>query len=328
MYRTAIVGLGRIAWLLEYDKLRVKPCTHIGGILKNKKLHLIAACDLEHQRLAAFGQKYKIDQLYTDFQQMLDSEKVDVLVVATWTDSHKDIVTAAARKKVRVIVCEKPMALHSRDCLTMVQACKKNNCHLIINHERRYDPLYRSLKKMLENKVIGKVRTVYANVLTSLYSNKKGFQIHRNSLLHDGTHLIDISLFLFGELSSVSGFTLKSRQDTVYGTLIFKKDIVLFLEAGGDRNYFNFELDIQGTAGRIRVGNGYQDLWLRRKSSRYSGFYELYPQKWPKIKRDNQFVKEYQEIIELLEGKKKRSLSSGEDGLKVLQIIEKMIRIK
>ncbi len=326
MYKVGIVGTGRIGFLLEYDPLRIKPCTHIGGIIKNKKLKITTACDINKNRLNLFGKKFNVKNLYTNYKQMLKQEKIDILVVSTWTNSHKEITIEAAKKGIKLIVCEKPMAFTTKECKAMVAACKKYNTILVINHERRYDPMYRKVKKMLDQKIIGDVRTVIANVLTSISFKKKSFIIDKSSLLHDGTHLIDISLFLFGKPKRIRGFIPSYRKDTAYGIIEFRNGIILFLEAGGDRKYFNFELDIQGTEGRIIVGNEYLELWKRKKSPRYTGFFELEQQKFPKFPDKNQFIEEYKEVTALLDGKIKIPTSSGDDGMKTIELIEKLTK--
>jgi len=326
MFHIGIIGTGRIGFLLENDPLRIKPCTHAGGIIKNKKLTLTCACDINKKRLSAFQKKYNVSRLYTDYIKMLNNEKLDAVVISTWTDAHKDITLQAAQAGIKVIICEKPMAFNSKDCLTMIHTCKKYHAKLIINHERRYDPLYKKTKELVHKKKIGDVRTVIANVLTSASFKKKSFQIDKSSLLHDGTHLIDIAFYLFGEPRTIKGFIPSYQKDTVYGTIEFKNRVILFLEAGGNRKYFNFELDIQGTKGRIKIGNEYKEIWLCKKSQRYSHFFELAPVKFPKIPDKNHFIEEYKEVTGLLEGKITNPASSGEDGLKVIETIERLTK--
>lgn len=324
MYKVGIIGTGRIAFLLENDKLRMKPCTHAGAIIKNNRLKIVAACDRNKERLSLFQKKYKVPHIYTNYKTLLRKEPLDILVIATWTDSHAKIVQEASQSGIPLIICEKPLTSNVIDGEKMIRVCKKNNTLLLVNHERRYDPLYQSVQKMIKNNTLGQIQTVNANVLTERNFNKKSFLKDRSTLLHDATHLIDIALFLFGDINNIKGFIPPYRKDSAYALFEFKNGIILFLEASGDRDYFNFELDIQGTKGRIRVGNEYKELWIKKRSKQYEGFKELERVPFPPILQKNPFIELYKEVIQLLEKKIISPRSSGGDGLWVLRMMDKI----
>ncbi|MDD5066554.1 MAG: Gfo/Idh/MocA family oxidoreductase [bacterium] len=326
MFKAGIIGTGRIAFLLELDKLREKPCTHMGALSRDRGFTVTCACDLDTGRLRAFQKQYSTPRLYTHYREMLKKEELDMVIIATWTDTHAPITIAAARQKVRLIVCEKPMAFTYRDSLRMLDACRKNGSILMINHERRFDPLFLTVKKMIMNGKLGKIRTVTANVLTQLSSAKASFRIDKSSLLHDATHLIDMALFLFGPYKNVKGLVPSGRKDTAYGHIEFRNGVHLFLEAGGDRDYFNFELDIQAVKGRIRVGNECREYFIGKRSGRYEGFHELERVKFPAYPDENCFQRLYREAIGLLRGRVRVPSSSGLDASQGIRIIEKMVR--
>ena len=55
----AIIGAGRIGMLLEKDPKRVKPATHFGMWLNNRKANLVAICDRDKKKLK-FAKKQNI----------------------------------------------------------------------------------------------------------------------------------------------------------------------------------------------------------------------------------------------------------------------------
>lgn len=319
-YKVCIVGLGRIACLLEDDRKREKPCTHIGAYNLFKNFKVVAGCDINLKRCEYFKKRWKVQKLYTDYRKMIEIEKPDILSVCTWTDSHPEITIFASEYGVKLIICEKPIATDLKQAQRMIEVCRKNNTHLLINHGRRWDGKYIKTKQMISDNVIGEIRTVICNVLTNVPSGKRSFEIDRSSLLHDGTHLCDILRFLFGEPKWVVGFISQEVKEQSFGIYNFGKTTV-FLEAGGLRNYFNFEVDIQGTSGRIIVGNETLKFYKSVPSKRYSEFYELEEFKFPKYNKINFFIREMKEVRELLSGKKKEITSSGWDGYKALEMI-------
>jgi hypothetical protein len=71
----------------------------------------------------------------------------------------------------------------------------------------------------------------------------------------------------------------------------------------------------------IAIGNGYNRLYISKRSSLYTGFRDLTEVAFPKIPKGNCFTNLYHEVKELLNGSIVSSLSSGTDGYKALEII-------
>jgi len=325
----AIIGCGRIGFLLESDPLRYKPCTHYGGT-KAAKLAITHACDINQDRLHHFSKISGIPQshCYTDYQTLLQKEKPDCVIIASWTQTHAPIGIAAAQNGAKVIVCEKPIASDLRQAKALIDACNKHNTTLIINHERRYDYRYNFVKKLIAINEIGSISSVHGFVFTPSKAHQPGSG--GGPLLHDGTHLVDIVQYLFGNITQVQGFTTRYTKDSLYedyaiAHCITTSGIHVTLEAGGHRDYFMFELQIVGTKGKIVIGNGYLHLYKPVKSKLYTGFKDLIPKSiMPKGKPDY-FVKLYKEAKKCLHTPS-HVTSSGYDGYKALEVIQAIYR--
>jgi predicted dehydrogenase len=323
--KTALIGCGRIGFLLENDPLRYKPCTHFGGA-KSTGIKINYACDIDSERLHKFSEAAKIPEnyLYEDYQKLIYDQKPQLVIIATWTNSHAEIGIYAAKNGVKTIICEKPIASDLRQAAALLSECRKKNTTLIINHERRYDARYRAVKIILDNGKIGEIKNVYALVLTSGKSSKANPGNGGGLLLHDGTHMIDIIRYLFGEIRCVRGKLQRKPnyfEDRATAWLESETGIDIFLEAGGSNKYFSFELQIFGTEGKITIGNGYQHLFLSENSKYYSGFRDLSEIQFPKIIGMNYFKKEYLEAKNSLKNKNTTISSSGNDGYKALEAI-------
>lgn len=322
-FKVAIIGLGRIGVTLEDDPLRIKPATHMGAYHSVSSVKVVAGCDIKEERRQYFQKRWNIPSVYSDYKQLLKNEKIDILSVATWTDSHYDIVVDAAKNPdVKVILCEKPIALNSQKAKKMIHICKKNKKLLVINHERRFEPRYRKVKEIIESEKIGKLRTIVGHVLTNVPLKQKSFSVDKTSLMHDGTHLIDMIHYLAGAPTAVSGHISKKQKEIITAVLFLKNDVTAFIEAGGLREYFDFELDIQGTKGRILIGNTFEKLFLKRKSKHYSNFYDLEEVTFPHYSKHPYFTEEIREIVRVLKGDQTKIASTGEDGLLALHVIE------
>jgi predicted dehydrogenase len=323
----ALIGCGRIAFLLEYDPLRYKPCTHFGGA-RSAGLSIKSACDINSGRLKSFGLAAGIPgkNLFTDYNALIAETGPELVIIATWTESHARIGIAAARGGARVIICEKPIAPGLKEARTLINVCKKNNTRLIINHERRYDPRYRTVKSLIEKGAIGDLKSIHASVLTSGFMGKSDPSAGGGPLLHDGTHLIDIIRFLAGDIARVSGeFQRYGRrsgfEDRAAAWMKSKSGIDIFIEAGGGMNYFSFELEITGTEGKIIIGNGYERLYRSVKSTHYANFRDLKESHFPKNNGMNCFKKLYVEAKSLIKSKSAGPASSGMDGYRAVEAI-------
>jgi predicted dehydrogenase len=326
--KTALIGCGRIGYLLEQDPLRNKPCTHYGG-LKSAGLKVDYACDINVERLLNFSGIAKIpkENLYSEYNDLLQKMKPELVIIATWTDSHAEIGINAARNGAKTIICEKPVSYNIETAKLLINECKKNNTSLIINHERRYDARYQKVKELIDNNKIGEVKSVIAQVLNpGIVSKKPDLKSGGGILLHDGTHMMDIIRYLFGDIKLVKGKIENSTgyfENRALTWMTTESGIEIFLEAGGSRDYFVFELQISGTGGKIIIGNGYQYLYTKKKSKYYTGFNDLVEIPFPKInnKAGNYFTNEYKEAKNSLSDAEINITSSGYDGYKALEAV-------
>ncbi len=326
-YNIALIGCGRIGFLLENDSLRRKPCTHFGGI-QGAGLSVTHACDIDSERLDAFIKKTEIknNHAYTDYMDLFSNNHIDCAIIATPTPIHYQIAKKALQSGVKTIVLEKPASSSLVEAMDLIRLEKKYNSRIIVNHERRYDARYNSARNIILNGRIGKVTSVTGIMGTGPYRGKSFLSEGGGPLLHDGTHLIDIILFFFGNCSELTGsFTRENRskgfEDTAHSWLVLNNGVNVFIESGGCKKYFSFEIDITGTEGRIQIGNGFNRLFLTKKSGLYEGFRDLEEVPFPLEEDSNCFINLYEEVKSLLEGKRIEQKSSLNDAYHSMEII-------
>ncbi len=329
MSRTEIslIGCGRIGFLLENDRLRNKPCTHFGGA-STARLKITSACDLNEARLHEFGITAGLtrDSLFSNYRELFAARRPKMVIISTWTDTHAEIALEAVKSGARILILEKPAA-HSLALADRIRTeSEKHGCRVIVNHERRFDGRYRKVLEMVSSGLIGEIKTVNARMLTGPYRGSSEITEGGGPLLHDGTHLVDIIRFFFGEIIEVRGeFTRLSRssgfEDSASAWLKSKSGINIFLEAGGGRKYFQFELEIWGSEGKIIIGNGCNRLFIKKKSALYTGFNDLVEVKFPAYKNINCFSGLYRSAANILKGIDEPEISSIDDGYKALEIV-------
>ena len=262
---------------------------------------------------------------------MLEKENLDILCIATWTPLHASMTLEAAKAGIKGIFCEKPIATNLKQAQKMVRACQKNNIPLIINHERRWDAYYQQARKLIRSGKIGEIKTLIGNALSWKPGRLPVSEHGGGPLFHDGTHLTDLLLFFGGPVAWVSGHETrpggeKYIEETASAMLGFKNGAIGFIEGGGARKYFNFELDIQGTEGRLLIGNSGRELYVTKKSQRFTGFNELEKTPFPEPKKyESPFIGGAREMLRTIRTGK-TGFSTGTDGLRSLEIISAVYR--
>ena len=161
-YRAAFIGTGRphgtegaTGFGLAYR--------HADGFLKTGRCTVSACADLDENAAALFAAKYDLPKSYTDYHEMLVSEKPDIVSVCTWPHQHASIVIDAARAGVKAIHCEKPMATTWAETQEMVRVCDENEVKLSFNHQRRMLGPFQSAKKLLDEGAIGTLVQIHGN---------------------------------------------------------------------------------------------------------------------------------------------------------------------
>ncbi len=332
IYRAAIIGCGRIASLLEDDPLRGKPASHAGALSAHSRTRIVAGCDIDPDRLKTFGLRWGVKKLYTDYNEMFEKERLDIVSVALWTHLHSDAVISAARSgKVKGIYCEKPIAVNLPQAKRMLKACEENRVAMVVGHERRWDRRYQVIRQMLSDGELGELRSITGYVLSSEWPKISRRKYGGGPMFHDGTHMVDLFRYFGGEVTSVTAQEERmhgenSVESSVTATLNFANGATGQITGGGRRDYFHFELDAQTDKSRVIIGNHGEQLFTTGQSERYTGFHELGQVPFPETGiAINPFVGGVADLIREMETGKKSS-SSGEDGYKALEIITAMYR--
>jgi predicted dehydrogenase len=268
----ALVGLGRIASLLEEDRLREKPCTHAGAAAANPDCLLAAGTDIDGERRRLFAERWGVP-VYEDAAAMIEAQAPKVLVIATHPDSHAAYCALAAARGVPVVICEKPLADSLRGARRIAALHRRGKLKVLVNHERRYAGDYRRARKILADGWLGPLLAVRG--LLCMGRNRRLLDV----LWHDGTHLADAAMFLSGgrlRHQRLWGAPLDRREGTAYlGGRLEPFGAPFLMELGAGRDHLAFELEFSCERGRLRIGNGLFEIWESVPSPYAEGFRSL-----------------------------------------------------
>lgn len=197
-YKAGIIGLGFIGGAdpVSGDALGQKISsldgTHFVSLSENPRVEVVAGSTRDAGRRERFAERSGA-RTYADWREMLDTEALDIVSVATYSPVHAEITVECAERGIRAIYCEKPIATRLPDAERMLAACEKSGSLLAINHNRRFDSNYRRLRDLISNGGFGEIISV-------------NLQWAGGRLGNVGTHNFDAAAMLTSSrIESVSG---------------------------------------------------------------------------------------------------------------------------
>jgi len=332
-YTAAIIGTGRIGFSLGFDKKREQPASHTMALMQNESIKLIAAADTNEENLKNWHKYVKNGRIFSSSQELYNSIHPDIITVAVNEDAHMEECLKAIQTKPKLVILEKPVALNSLEAQKIAECAKEYDVPVMVNHERRFAADYCTANEYI--KKIGTLQSIRGELFSGLRIYGQEYEKDGSySLIHDGTHLVDIIQFLLEESLEnpiVTGI-FKDENNVIrnftanYST---SKCSNIQIQMSGRSRFFSFGIDILGTEGRICVGNGYSKFYQRKESKLYTGFFSLTKDKSIKLpKKTGYFSGMVQNAVDFLDGKSelKSPLSVAIEDLKVLEDIKEQLK--
>ena len=123
-YRAAVIGCSRMGAFIDNEVTNYRginrPYSHAAGFYAEERTDLVACADLRPSVMEEFGRRYDVpkQRQYTDYQEMIHHENLDIVGVATQPEQRADVVIFAAEHGVKAIYAEKAMAasMDEADC--------------------------------------------------------------------------------------------------------------------------------------------------------------------------------------------------------------------
>ena len=192
-FRVGIIGCGRMASTIE-DEVQglqrgglILPYCHAGGYIEVEETEMVAACDIAKDKLNAFTERWNVPRGYSDFRQLIDEEKPDILSITTRPEQHAKAMIYGAENGVKGMYAEKPLCCSLAEADAIKEAFQRNNVFLEFGPMRRNWAVYRQARQIADRGQLGAVKSAL------------GFS--GNSI---GGHFLDTLLYLLDDTEPVS----------------------------------------------------------------------------------------------------------------------------
>ena len=147
--KVGVIGAGR--WAAR---------AHLPGFTRSPLSEVVAICDLNGELAEQRAEEFGIDGVYTDFQEMLEREELDVVDVCTRggpddPDNHEKLVFAALEAG-KHILCEKPVAHDYRNTWRAHRIAQSKGLKTKVGFTFRYAPAMMYMRELIEEGFIGR----------------------------------------------------------------------------------------------------------------------------------------------------------------------------
>ncbi|MGQ9525248.1 MAG: Gfo/Idh/MocA family protein [Armatimonadota bacterium] len=220
-FRVGFIGCGR-PWRTEGSTGFGMAYAHAGGYKKLTDCELVACADISETNAKAFAEANGVPAVYTDYNEMLAKERLDIVSICTWPHLHAQMVIDAARAGVKAIHCEKPMAPTYGESHRMARFCEERGVQLSFNHQRRFLEPFQRARQMLKEGVIGELKRIEGACA---------------DIFDWGTHWLDMFFFYNNEtpVEWVIGQIDSRKEHKVFGVPLENQAICDFKFANGVR---------------------------------------------------------------------------------------------
>jgi predicted dehydrogenase len=225
--KSAVIGTGEIS------------AEHLGFLAKSKAADLVGVCDLSRAAAGYAAKTFGALKAYTDYKQMLDEAKPEVVHVLTPPQSHVALATDCLDAGAHVI-CEKPITLRHDQFTSLWNHANDRGKRLVEDHNYRFNRPVLHIEKLLADGVLGDVSEV--DVRMALKIRGGGRFADRNmpnpahklpaGVIHDFiTHLSYLVLRFFPDPGKVSAAWTNHGNDD-----LFKYDDLDAILIAGDKH--------------------------------------------------------------------------------------------
>jgi Predicted dehydrogenases and related proteins len=203
---------------------------------------------------------------YADWHEMLLDIEIDAIYIATPVYLHAEQTIAAADAGKHVL-CEKPMAMDTKECEQMIAACNANGVKLGVAYYRRFYPVLERVREVLASGEIG--QPVIAQINAFEYvdlaaDDPRGWFLQKEKsgggpMMDFGCHRLEVLTDLFGDATRVESLTAnvvfrdRDVEDTAVALLQFPSGVCASVTVTHGSHGPQDTLDVFATKGSIRV---------------------------------------------------------------------------
>ena len=209
----ALIGCGRIS------------PNHLEAAVNNN-LEIVGICDIVPENMNILLEKLDMKganiKQYTDYKEMLETEKPELVAIATESGEHAKIALECLDRGANLII-EKPIALSLEDADKIIEKSKEKGLVVCANHQNRFNKSIQKIRKAVEDGDFGKMMYGTAHIRWNRGKDYYTQAPWRGTWAQDGgalmnqcIHNIDLLRWMMGdEVTEVCAYTDNLNHDFI-----------------------------------------------------------------------------------------------------------------
>lgn len=164
---------------------------------------IVAVASRSEERAKSFAERHNSKKYYTDYLDLVKDSSVDAIYVATTHNFHKEHALLCIEHGKNVL-CEKPLATNTEESSILIEAARKKKVFLMEAMWTRFLPLWVSVKKWLQEGLLGDIIMINADF--GFFTRHGDYGRHLNpelaggALLDVGIYPVSLACWIFGDL--------------------------------------------------------------------------------------------------------------------------------
>lgn len=308
-FRAVVIGCGWIGAGTARDPVTVGVQSHAEAYARHPHTALAGVTDADLARATSAASQFGPCDASDNPAAMLESLRPEIVSVCTPDESHAAMLRLAlAQPATRAVLMEKPLAMDAAEARDLVDDARRRGVLLAVNYSRRFCPAFRRLRNELQNGVFGRVQQIHG------YYGK--------GIIHNGTHWIDLLRYLTGGIEQASVLSaVKPDRRTPSAQFLCAGGVPATLQALDHTAFTLFEMDIIGTAGRVRILDGGHRIQRFRtvESPLYTGYVNLDGGQSENGCLKDAMLHAVDDLISCLTGESAQPACTGEDAVACLK---------
>jgi predicted dehydrogenase len=218
-------------------------------------------------------EKFPSVKVVKTIEEVLRDPSIELVIITSPNTTHFSYAKAALEAGKHVVV-EKPFTNTSAEALELIQLSKKTGKLCSVFHNRRYVADFLTMKKILEDGLLGEPREFFAHYDRyrpdpRTYGLWREHELPGSGVFYDlGPHLIDQALVLFGKPTYITADILKmksySKVDDFFDVKLEYDDLIVTLHSSMLVREMGPRYMIHGTKGSfIKHGEDPQEDLLK-----------------------------------------------------------------